>query len=434
MTDVSAATCIDDLRLMHQRRVPRMFYDYAESGSWTESTFRANEADLQKLLFRQRVAVDISARSLATSMAGQQVTMPVALAPTGLAGMQCADGEIHAARAAAAAGIPFTLSTMSICSIEAVAEAVQKPFWFQLYVMRDRAYISRLIKRAEVAGCNALMLTLDLSIMGQRHRDVRNGLSTPPRMTLRNLAEMALKPGWSLPMLFTKNRTFGNVVGHVPGVEKLRTLGAWSNEQLDPALSWDDVKWVRDQWPGRFILKGIMDPIDADLAAGAGADAMIVSNHGGRQLDGAPSTIAVLPSIIDAVKGRTEVWMDGGIRTGQDVLRAVALGARGVLIGRAFLYGLGAGGEAGVRRAIEIIRRELDLTMAFCGVTDIRNVDPSILWNAHLQRCSALVPGADGTERKARCDTGSHRLDRAAQPAGLQAASMLTSCASDRSI
>jgi L-lactate dehydrogenase (cytochrome) len=380
LSDVGKAVCIEDLRLLHRRRVPRMFYDYADSGSWTEATYRANETDLGKILFRQRVAVDISQRRLGTNMAGQPVTMPVALAPTGLTGMQCADGEIHAARAAAKAGIPFTLSTMSICSIEAVANAVQAPFWFQLYVMRDRDYISRLIRRASAAGCSALMLTLDLSIMGQRHKDVRNGLSTPPRLTLRNLAEMAMKPSWSLPMLFTRNRTFGNVVGHVTGVDKLRTLGAWSNEQLDPALSWDDVQWVRDQWPGRFILKGIMDVEDAQRGLRIGADAMVVSNHGGRQLDGAPSTIRVLPEVVQAVQGRTEVWMDGGIRGGQDVVRALARGADGVLIGRAFLYGLGAGGEAGVTRAIEIIRRELDLTMAFCGITDVASIDESILW------------------------------------------------------
>jgi L-lactate dehydrogenase (cytochrome) len=351
-----------------------MFWDYVESGSWTESTFRANESDLGRVLFRQRVAVDISKRNLGSDMAGQAVSMPVALAPTGLAGMQRADGEIHAARAAEKFGVPFTLSTMSICSIEAVAAAVTRPFWFQLYVMKDRDYISRLIQRAKSANCSALMLTLDLSIMGQRHKDVRNGLSTPPRMTLRNMVEMAMKPGWSLPMLFTRNRTFGNIVGHVAGVEKLRTLGSWSNEQLDPALNWDDVRWVRDQWPGRFILKGIMDPMDAELACSIGADAMVVSNHGGRQLDGAPSTIAVLPSIVEAVRGRTDVWMDGGIRSGQDVVRALALGATGTLIGRAFLYGLGAGGETGVTRALQIIKRELDLTMAFCGVTNVKDL------------------------------------------------------------
>ena len=358
-----------------------MFYDYADSGSWTESTYRANEEDLKRVLFRQRVAVDIASRSLRSTMAGQAVSMPVALAPTGLTGMQCADGEIHAARAAEKAGVPFTLSTMSICSIEAVAAAVTQPFWFQLYVMRDRDYISRLIRRAAAAECSALMLTLDLSIMGQRHKDVRNGLSTPPRFTVRNLVEMAMKPSWSLPMLFTRNRTFGNVVGHVPGVEKLRTLGAWSNEQLDPTLCWEDVKWVRDQWPGRFILKGIMDAQDAALATSIGADALVVSNHGGRQLDGAPSSIAVLPDIVRTVGSQMEVWMDGGIRGGQDVVRALALGARGTLIGRAFLYGLGAGGEAGVIRTLEIIRRELDLTMAFCGVTDVQKIDSSIIWN-----------------------------------------------------
>ena len=374
VSDLSQVTCIEELRTLHRKRVPRMFWDYVESGSWTESTFRANESDLSRVLFRQRVAVDISKRKLASDMAGQAVSMPVALAPTGLTGMQHADGEIHAARAAEKFGVPFTLSTMSICSIEAVAAAVTQPFWFQLYVMKDRDYIGRLIQRAKSAGCSALMLTLDLSIMGQRHKDVRNGLSTPPRMTLRNIAEMAMKPGWSLPMLFTRNRTFGNIVGHVAGVEKLRTLSSWSNEQLDPSLNWDDVRWVRDQWPGRFIIKGIMDPLDAELACSIGADAMVVSNHGGRQLDGAPSTISVLPSVVEAVKGRTEVWMDGGIRSGQDVVRALALGATGTLIGRAFLYGLGAGGEAGVTRALQIIQRELDLTMAFCGETNVKDL------------------------------------------------------------
>ena len=381
MSDLSQVTCIEELRLLHRRRVPKMFWDYVESGSWTESTYRANESDLSRVLFRQRVAVDISRRTLGSDMAGQAVSMPVALAPTGLTGMQRADGEIHAARAAEKFGVPFTLSTMSICSIEAVAAAVTRPFWFQLYVMKDRDYISRLIQRAKSAGCSALMLTLDLSIMGQRHKDVRNGLSTPPRMTLRNIVEMAMKPGWSIPMLLTKNRTFGNVVGHVAGVEKLRTLSSWSNEQLDPSLNWDDVRWVRDQWPGRFILKGIMDPVDADLACSIGADAMVVSNHGGRQLDGAPSTITVLPSIVEAVKGRMDVWMDGGIRSGQDVARALALGATGTLIGRAFLYGLGAGGEAGVTRALQIIQRELDLTMAFCGVTNVKDLGRQIVWS-----------------------------------------------------
>ena len=380
MADLTRVTSIEALRVLHRRRVPRMFYDYADSGSWTESTYRANEADLQQIRLRQRVAIDIQSRSLASTMAGQAVSMPVALAPTGLTGMQHADGEILAALAAERRGVPFTLSTMSISSIEAVAARVTRPFWFQLYVMKDRDYISRLIQRAKAAGCSALMLTLDLSIMGQRHKDILNGLSTPPRLTLRNVAEMAMKPRWSLPMLFTRNRTFGNVMGHVPGVERLRTLGAWSNEQLDPSLDWDDVKWVRDQWPGRFILKGIMDPLDAEQACTIGADAMVVSNHGGRQLDGAPSSIAVLPSIVRAVQGRSEVWMDGGIRSGQDVLRALALGASGTLIGRAFLYGLGAAGQAGVERALQIIERELDLTMAFCGVTDVKALDRNVLW------------------------------------------------------
>ena len=392
MTDLSQVTCIEELRMLHRRRVPKMFWDYVESGSWTESTYRANESDLRRVLFRQRVAVDIARRTLGSEMAGQAVSMPVALAPTGLTGMQHADGEIHAARAAEKFGVPFTLSTMSICSIEAVAAAVTRPFWFQLYVMKDRDYISRLIQRAKSVGCSALMLTLDLSIMGQRHKDVRNGLSTPPRMTLRNMVEMAMKPGWSLPMLLTKNRTFGNVVGHVAGVEKLRTLSSWSNEQLDPSLNWDDVRWVRDQWPGRFILKGIMDPLDAELACSIGADAMVVSNHGGRQLDGAPSTIAVLPSIVDVVKGHMEVWMDGGIRSGQDVVRALALGASGALIGRAFLYGLGAGGEAGVTRALQIIQRELDLTMAFCGVTNVKDLGRHILWSPPDGRFADEIP------------------------------------------
>ncbi|MEZ5597926.1 MAG: alpha-hydroxy acid oxidase [Pseudomonadales bacterium] len=380
MSDLASFTCIEDLRRQHRRRVPRMFYDYADSGSWTESTYRANEADLQRIRLRQRVAVDISSRSLASKMAGVDVRMPVALAPTGLTGMQCADGEILAARAAERFGVPFTLSTMSICSLETVAAAVSTPPWFQLYVMRDRDYIRRLIGRARDVGCGALMLTLDLSIMGQRHKDIRNGLSTPPRMTLRNLLEMAAKPRWSLPMLGTRNRTFGNVVGHVPGVESLRTLGAWSSEQLDPSLDWDDVKWVRDQWPGRFILKGIMDPVDAEKAVDIGIDAMVVSNHGGRQLDGAPSSIAVLPHIAQAVGRRTEVWMDGGIRGGQDIFRALASGASATLVGRAFLYGLGAAGEAGVTRSLEILQRELDLTMAFCGFTDVNSIDGSALW------------------------------------------------------
>jgi L-lactate dehydrogenase (cytochrome) len=377
---MTVVTCIEDLRRLHRKRVPRMFFDYCDSGSWTESTYRANETDLARIRFRQRVAVDISARSIATTMAGQPVSMPVALAPTGLTGMQHADGEILAARAAERFGVPFTLSTMSICSIEDVAAATTRPFWFQLYVMRDREYIERLIGRAQDAGCSALVLTLDLQIMGQRHKDLQNGLSTPPRFNLRTAADLLSRPRWCVGMLRTRRRGFGNVVGHVKGAENLQSLGQWSASQLDPTLDWRDVEWVRARWRGPLILKGIMDPEDARLARETGADALIVSNHGGRQLDGAPSTIAALPAIVDAVGKDIEIWMDGGIRSGQDVLKALALGARGTLIGRAFLYGLGALGEMGVTRALEIIRNELDLSMAFCGVTDIRAVDSRIVW------------------------------------------------------
>jgi L-lactate dehydrogenase (cytochrome) len=372
-------TTIEDLRVLAQRRVPRMFYDYADSGSWTEGTYRANAADFQRIQLRQRVAVDMSNRALRTTMAGQDVAMPVALAPTGLTGMQHADGEILAARAAEAFGVPFTLSTMSICSIEDVAAHTTKPFWFQLYVMRDRGFIERLIDRAKAAKCSALMLTLDLQILGQRHKDVKNGLSAPPKPTLANLLNLATKPRWCLGMLGTKRRQFGNIVGHVQGVADMSSLSEWTAQQFDPRLSWADVEWIKQRWGGRLILKGILDPEDARLAADSGADALIVSNHGGRQLDGAPSSINALPGVVDAVGSRIEVWMDGGIRSGQDVLKAVALGARGVLIGRPFLYGLGAMGEAGVRTALEIIRKELDLTMAFCGRTDIRQVDKNIL-------------------------------------------------------
>ncbi len=376
---MSVITCIEDLRIIARRRAPRMFYDYADSGSWTESTYRANEADLGRIKLRQRVAVDIERRSLATHMLGEPVAMPVAIAPTGLAGMQWADGELLAARAAAKFGIPFTLSTMSICSIEDVAAATDAPFWFQLYVMRDRGFVERLIDRAKAAGCSALMLTLDLQILGQRHKDLKNGLSTPPRPTLRNLVDLATKPRWCLGMLRTRRRSFGNIVGHVPGVESLDSLAEWTHAQFDPRLGWGDVEWIKRRWGGKLILKGIMDPADARHAADSGADALVVSNHGGRQLDGAPSSIEALPAIAEAVGSRIEVWMDGGIRSGQDVLKAVASGARGTLIGRAFLYGLAAMGEAGVTKALELIRNELDLTMAFCGRTDIRGVDRTIL-------------------------------------------------------
>ena len=372
-------TSVSDLRALARRRVPRMFYDYCDSGSWTESTYRANEADFVPIKLRQRVAVDMRDRTLATTMAGAPVSMPVALAPTGLTGMQHADGEILAARAAEKAGVPFTLSTMSICSIEDVAENTAKPFWFQLYVMRDRDFVGDLIDRAKAARCSALVLTLDLQILGQRHKDIVNGLSAPPRMTIPNLLNLATKPRWCLGMLGTKRRTFRNIVGHAKGVADLTSLSSWTNGQFDPALSWDDVKWIKDRWGGKLILKGILDPEDAEKAARTGADALIVSNHGGRQLDGARSAIAALPAVASAVGARIEVLMDGGIRSGQDVIKALALGAKGVFIGRAFLYGLGAMGEAGVTACLDIIRNELDITMALCGLRDIRDVGPDIL-------------------------------------------------------
>jgi L-lactate dehydrogenase (cytochrome) len=365
-------TCIEDLRLLARRRVPRMFYDYADCGAWTESTYRANEADFQRIYLRQRVGIDFSNRSLASTMVGQPVAMPVALAPVGMTGMQHADGEILAARAAAAAGVPFTLSTMSICSIEDVAEGTGKPFWFQLYVMRDREFNDRLIGRAKAAGCSALVLTLDLQILAQRNKDIKNGLTAPPRMTLANIVNIGSKPRWWLGMLRTRRRTFRNIVGHAPGVKDTRALASWTNEQFDPTLNWDDVKRIKDRWGGKLILKGILDPEDAELAVKSGADALIVSNHGGRQLDGTVSSIAALPAIAKAVGDRIEVFMDGGVRSGQDVLKALALGARGVFLGRAYIYGLGAMGEAGVAKALELIRRELDVTMALCGLRDVR--------------------------------------------------------------
>ncbi|AVZ78151.1 L-lactate dehydrogenase [Zoogloeaceae bacteirum Par-f-2] len=376
---MTVITCVEDLRRLAQKRVPRMFYDYADSGSWTETTYRANERDFQGICLRQRVAVNMEGRSLATTMAGQAVTMPVALAPTGLTGMQHADGEILAARAAEKFGVPFTLSTMSICSIEDVAAHTSAPFWFQVYMLRDRDFIRRLIERAQAAKCSALMLTLDLQILGQRHKDIKNGLSAPPKPTLANLINLATKPRWCLRMLGTERRTFRNIVGHAKGVADMSSLASWTAEQFDPTLSWADVEWVKKLWGGKLILKGIMDAEDARLAADSGADALVVSNHGGRQLDGAPSSIRALPAIVDAVGSRIEVWMDGGIRSGQDVLKAIALGARGTLIGRPFLYGLGAMGEAGVSKCLELIYREMDITMAFCGHTDIRNVGREIL-------------------------------------------------------
>ena len=376
---MTVITTIEDLRVLAERRVPRMFYDYADSGSWTEGTYRANEADFHTIKLRQRVAVNMENRSTATTMVGQAAKMPVAIAPVGLTGMQHADGEIHAARAAEKFGIPFTLSTMSICSIEDIAESTSAPFWFQLYMMRDRDAMVRMIARAKAAKCSALVLTLDLQVIGQRHKDIKNGLTAPPRPTLRNILNLATKPGWCLGMAGTKRHTFRNLVGHVQGVSDMNSLAAWTNEQFDPRLSWEDVRWVKQQWGGKLILKGIMDVEDAKLAVAAGADAIVVSNHGGRQLDGAPSSISALPAIVDAVGTQTEVWMDGGIRSGQDVLKAWALGARGTMIGRAMAYSLGAAGEAGVTKALQILHKELDVTMAFCGHTNIQTVDRNIL-------------------------------------------------------
>jgi L-lactate dehydrogenase (cytochrome) len=375
-------TCVEDLRLLAKKRVPRMFYDYADSGSWTEGTYRANQGDFERIKLRQRVAIDIARRSIRSKMLGQEVAMPVALAPTGLTGMQHADGEILAARAAEKFGVPFTLSTMSICSIEDVAAHTKAPFWFQLYVIKDRGFIERLIERARAAKCSALMLTLDLQILGQRHKDIRNGLSAPPRLTPANILNLMTRPRWCMGMLGTRRHGFGNLIGHASGVEDLSSLSAWTMEQFDPTLSWADVEWVKKKWGGKLILKGIMDKEDARLAADSGADALIVSNHGGRQLDGAPSSIAALPEIAEAVGNRIEVWMDGGIRSGQDVLKAWALGARGTLIGRSFLYGLGAMGETGVTKCLKIIANELDLTMAFCGHSNLQGVDSGVLLRA----------------------------------------------------
>jgi L-lactate dehydrogenase (cytochrome) len=372
-------TNIEDLRVLAQQRVPRMFYDYADSGSWTESTYRANESDFAKIKLRQRVAVNMEGRSTATKMIGIDCKMPVAIAPTGLTGMQHADGEILAAQAAEKFGIRFTLSTMSICSIEDVAARTTQPFWFQLYVMRDRDFIERLIDRAKAAKCDALVLTLDLQILGQRHKDLKNGLSAPPKLTVANILNMMTKPRWCMGMLGTPRRQFGNIVGHVKGVSDMANLSAWTAEQFDPQLNWGDVEWIKKRWGGKLIIKGIQDVEDAKLAADSGADALIVSNHGGRQLDGAQSSIEALPAIAAEVGSRIEVHMDGGIRSGQDVLKAWALGARGTYIGRAFLYGLGAMGGEGVTKALQIIHKELDLTMAFCGRTKIADVDRSIL-------------------------------------------------------
>ncbi len=372
-------TTIEDLRVLAKKRVPRMFYDYADSGSWTEGTYRANEADFQKIKLRQRVAVNMENRSTATTMVGVPAKMPVAIAPVGLTGMQSADGEIKAARAAEKFGIPFILSTMSICSIEDIAANTRAPFMFQLYMMRDRQAMVNMIERVRKAGCSALVLTLDLQVIGQRHKDLKNGLTAPPRPTIANIINLMSKPRWCLGMAGTRRHTFGNLVGHVKEVSDMNSLAAWTNEQFDPRLSWADIAWVKEQWGGKLILKGIQDVEDARLAVASGADAIVVSNHGGRQLDGAQSSIEALPAIVAAVGSDIEVWMDGGIRSGQDVLKAWALGARGTLIGRAMVYGLGAMGEAGVTKALQIIHKELDITMAFCGHTNIQNVDRGIL-------------------------------------------------------
>jgi len=375
-------TSIEDLKRIHRRRTPRMFYDYAESGSYTEQTFRENSSDFAQIRLRQKVAVDMTNRSVAGTMIGQPVTMPVALAPVGLTGMQCADGEIKAARAAEAFGVPFTLSTMSICSIEDVAAHTTKPFWFQLYAMRDQDFLRRIIERAKAANCSALVVTLDLQILGQRHKDLKNGLSAPPKLTPSTLLNLATKWGWGLGMLGTKRRFFGNIVGHAKGVGDASSLMSWTAEQFDPQLDWGKIAAIRDMWGGKLILKGILDADDARLAAEFGADAIVVSNHGGRQLDGALSSIRMLPQIIEAVDGRCEVWLDSGIRSGQDVLKALALGAKGTMIGRAWVYGLGAMGQAGVTKALEVIRKELDISMALCGERDV----------ARLRRENLLVP------------------------------------------
>jgi L-lactate dehydrogenase (cytochrome) len=376
-------TCIEDLHQLYLARVPRMFVDYCESGSWTETTLRRNLADFARIPLHQRVAVGVEGGTTTTTLLGQPVALPVALAPVGLCGMQHADGEMLAARAALDFGVPFTLSTMSVCSIEDVAAYVKRPFWFQLYVMRDHAFIESLIDRAKAAGCSALVLTLDLQVMGQRHKDIKNGLSTPPKPTLKNLLNLALHPRWCMAMAKTPRRHFGNIVGHVQGVSDMSSLAAWTAEQFDRGLNWNDVEWIKRRWGGKLIMKGVLDPDDARRAVECGADAVVVSNHGGRQLDGAPSSISLLPEIASRIGKDCEVWMDGGVRSGQDVLKALALGARAVLIGRAFVYGLGALGGAGVATALELIRRELDLTMVLCGVRTIAEIDRRVL---HLPR------------------------------------------------
>ena len=376
-------TCVEDLRRLHKKRAPKAFYDYVDCGSYTEDTYRANSADLAALKLRQRVAIDTEGRSTESTMLGRKVTMPIALAPVGLTGMQWADGEILAARAAEKFGVPFTLSTMSICSIEDVAERTTEPFWFQLYVMRDRDFIKRLIGRAKAANCSALVLTLDLQVIGQRHKDLKNGMTVPPKITPSNVFDLLTKPGWALRMLGAKRKLFGNIVGHVKGAEGIVSLSKWTASQFDPTLDWRDVDWVKNEWGGKLILKGIQDVEDAKMAVSAGADAIVVSNHGGRQLDGAISSIKALPPIVEAVGDKIEVWMDGGIRSGQDLIKALALGAKGTLIGRAFNFGLGAMGEAGVTTALQIIQKELDTTMALCGVSTIGEIGRGLVLNPY---------------------------------------------------
>jgi L-lactate dehydrogenase (cytochrome) len=372
-------TCIEDMRLRARRRVPRMFFDYADRGSYAEETLRINRTDLERIKLRQRVLVDVAQRDLRTTIVGEPASLPVALAPIGLCGMQWGDGEILACRAAQAAGIPFCLSTMSICAIEDVAAAVERPFWFQLSVMKDRGFVREMIERAIAAKCSALVLTVDLQVLGQRHCDLRNGMTVPPEISVRNVLDIATKPGWAVSILRGKRKTFGNLAGHVRGMEGVRSLAQWIAGQFDPSLSWKDVEWIRDLWPGTLVLKGLLDVEDAKRAAKTGAAALVVSNHGGRQLDGAMSSIAALPRIVDAVGSEIEIMFDGGIRSGQDVMRALALGARSCMIGRAYLYGLGAGGQAGVTRAIEILRNELDVTMALTGTACVKDIGRQVL-------------------------------------------------------
>jgi L-lactate dehydrogenase (cytochrome) len=379
LTMMKNITCIEDLRQLHRRKVPKAFFDYADRGSYAEETLRANRTDLERITLRQRILTDISNRDLSTTILGEPSAMPLILSPVGLTGMQHGDGEIHACRAAQAVGIPYTLSTVSICSIEDVAQSVNKPFWFQLYVMRDRGFVKSLIERAIAAKCSALVLTVDLQVIGQRHADIRNGMTVPPQIKLSNLIDIATKPRWALGMLRAKRRTFGNLTGQMKGVEGLTSLTQWITTQFDPSLTWKDVEWIRSIWPGKLILKGILDEEDAREALKIGADAMVVSNHGGRQLDGAPSAISMLPKIRDAVDGKMELIFDSGIRSGQDVIRALAYGAQSCMIGRAYIYGLGAGGEAGVRKAIDIIGNELSVTMGLCGVRKIADISPHIL-------------------------------------------------------